>query len=143
MNQKSKFILCSAITIVSMTLVISFATKGNLANDLVKYRTDLILFIIYLVIGPLLTKKVLSTKLKLDGISIAFSYLYFYSAFCVFSDGYIAGWSHSSDEVLEKLFRGGLISILLIVTIYVPLVALAVSTIHNIIIKTVRDWRYG
>jgi hypothetical protein len=122
-----------------MTIIVLFANQGNLVSDLSKYQSDLTLFIIYLGLGYLLTNRILSTRAIFDIKCIVLTLLYFLSALGMFSDGYAAGWSHTSGALLEKLITGSLISFIILFSFYMPII-LVFSLIHNAVITAISDW---
>ncbi|MFT6586780.1 MAG: hypothetical protein ACJAUY_002805 [Cognaticolwellia sp.] len=141
MRKYSSWMICHLITFIAFVTVIDIATQSELLSDLTQYNSDRVLFVIYILVGIFLTQRVLKSVSSFDLLNNSLSSLYFYSAYCMFSDGHVAGWSHSADLLTEKLLMGILISLIMLITIYVPVVSLIVATVHNKVIKAV--WRFA
>lgn len=139
MRKHSCWLICHLITLTGFFSVISIASQSELFDDLAKYNSDKIFFIVFLLAGYLLTQKILKSSSKLDALCICLSYLYFYTAFCFFSDGHAAGWSHSVD-IIDKIFVGLFLSFFMLVSIYVPAIGLMIAIFHNTLLKSVWGW---
>lgn len=137
--RNSYWVICHLITSLGMVWVISVASKNEFINDLSTHNSDILYLIAFLYAGYLLTQKILQTSTRLDIVCISLSSLYFFSVFCMFSDGHFAGWAHSSG-VLEKLFIFLFCSLAMLQHITVPLVALLFAAVHYVLLKVI--WQY-
>jgi len=119
------------ITISFFFAVILFASHGNAFNDMMHYNSDLIVTLIYLILGYGLTHFITTQSNRDIRLwDIMFSFLYFFSAFAFFSDGYAAGWSHS-EALFDKLFMALLLMFLFTISVFIPLLFLIIAYAHN------------
>ena len=135
-----RWMICYLVTVLTFLLVVNLASQGELTSDLAEYQSDKLIFVIYLLAGVGLTQRCIKFSTKFDAVSISLSFLYYYSAFSIFSDGHVAGWSHSPDSLTDKLFMGFLIGAIYVVSIIVPLAALIIAIIQNRLLKMI--WYY-
>ncbi|WP_440874953.1 hypothetical protein [Thalassotalea sp. PLHSN55] len=137
MSKYSGWAICHIITIVIFLSAASAGSQQGLASDLAQFHSDKILLCIYLIWGYSLTQRILTSPNYLNIVSVLLSSLYFYTAFCMFSDGHVAGWSHSQDMITEKVLMGLFISLISLFTIYIPVIAVVAGVVQNFLLKTI------
>ena len=118
--------------ILAVMLITSFlASHGDLIGNLYAYYVDTVSIIIFILIGYVLSNATLKEYLQLkDNSCTSLLFIYYYSAFIVFSDGYLAGWSHT-ETVVDKLVYLVFAGFAMLLSIFIPLIFLAISIIQT------------
>ena len=126
---------CSHITTITVFLVvIFFASGGKIFAFLLSYPWDVFFLSIFILIGYLLTNRFWNTAQKTFAISnILLSWLYYFFALAVFSDGSI--WTHS-ETLLDALIMGSVIAAVYIIAVPIQLILIFIAVTHNTLIKT-------
>jgi len=119
------------MTQVLLGLITFAASNGNIYSNLSVFHTDAIFYSLYSVVGSFLFIFVYqqigkNRKWRL----LIVSFIYFYSAFACFTDGYAAGWSHTST-LLDKLFFTVVFSLTHSFTVVLPIVFLLLSGLYS------------
>ena len=103
------------------------ATQGELFLDLSKYLAiDGVILTLFAVVAMIISKLVCNSKRF--GIYL---FVYYYFLFAVFSDGHVAGWSHSAtifDKLAVSLF---IVSPLLLLTVWIPIVIFVLAFLQS------------
>ncbi|BDY04326.1 hypothetical protein [Ferrimonas sp. YFM] len=132
-------LVCGGITLGLFCGVAYAATHGNLAQNLARYQSDTTIFVLYIILGLCLTVSHFSDNAKTNiWLHVSLSSAYFYTAFCLFSDGYVGGWSHSKDILTDKLLMGLLFCVSLFLTLIIPLAAMVLGLINAYSVKLVK-----
>lgn len=131
-------IFCQIMTVVFFFIIAGASYKGQLMNDLSLYNTDKVIFFVLLAIGFLLTNK-LWREAKNNYLleSTIYSAIYFFIIFVIFSDGHVAGWGHSQDDMMDKVLKGILTAFIYVISVFVPLMLLVIGFIYSLIFKVV------
>lgn len=136
--------LCCVLTISIAMSLAYIASQGELLADLLGYNSDKVFFVLLIATGVALTLFVWEDvhspgKWK----SVVGSFFYYYITFCTFSDGHVAGWSHSKDVLSEKFLVSIMISLIYLISIIVPLLALLIGFINTLLIQKFVKFNYS
>ena len=107
-------------TIVCSAAIVRFSSQGKILSDLKEYYSDGAFMVVFVFIGYVIGRNICqSSRHKI------YLFLFYYFLFVFFSDGHVAGWSHT-QSIVEKLSVSTLIvAPLMIMTIFVPAGVLA------------------
>jgi len=117
--------------ILTVMLTISFlASHGNVIVNVFTYYVDAVSIIMFIFVGYVLSNTTLEKYLQLkDDSSLSLLFIYYYSAFIIFSDGYLGGWSHT-ETIADKLTYLVVIGFAMLISIFIPLIFMAISFIQ-------------
>lgn len=127
--------ICSHVaTITILFVVIFFASGGKIITFLLSYPWDVFFLSLFILIGYLLTNRSWNTAKKTYAISnILLSWLYYFVALVIFSDGNI--WTHS-ETLLDILVVGVVHVVMYIISVHIQLILIFIAVTHNTLIKT-------
>ena len=125
-----------AITVVFFIVTIVLASFGNIYNTIFQYPGDLFFFVLFLWLGYKLVYEICRLtqnghKLK----ALLWTFLYFFMAFVVFSDGH--GSVEHSHSLYEKILLIPVTTKYFLKSIFLPLIFLVVAWLHNVIMYLV------